>query len=70
MVEEECHPLGGDICGRGWANCKQRLDIKVKNYLDSKTYYGALDCQSGQMFLQSYSIGLVPEASKVAAISR
>lgn len=55
LVEDECHLKGGDICGRGWADRKQRLDIKVKNYLDSKTYYGALDCQSGQMFLQSYA---------------
>ena len=55
MVEDECHLKGGDICGRGWANRKQRLDVKVKNYSDSKTYYGALDCQSGEMFLQSYS---------------
>ena len=42
LVEDECHLLlGGYICGRGWANRNQRLDVKVKNYLDSKTYYGA-----------------------------
>jgi transposase len=54
LVEDECHLKGGDICGYGWANRKQRLDVKVKNYLDSQTYYGALNCQSGEMFLQSY----------------
>ena len=56
LVEDECHLKGGDICDRGWADRKQKLDIKVKNYLDSKSYYGVLDCQSGQMFLQSYAI--------------
>ena len=39
LVEDECHLKGGDICGRGWADRKQRLDVQVKNYLDSKTYY-------------------------------
>lgn len=55
MVEDECHLKAGDICGYAWGNRKERVDVKVDNYRDSQTYYGALDCLSGQMFLNSYS---------------
>ena len=55
FVEDESHLKGGDICGYGWANRKQRLEVQVQNHQDSQTYYGGLDCISGEMFLQSKS---------------
>ena len=55
FVEDECHLQGGDICGYGWANRQERLEAEVKNYRDSQTYYGAMDCITGKMLLTSYS---------------
>jgi hypothetical protein len=43
FVEDECHLLGGNICGYAWSDRQKRLDVKVKNYRDSQTYYGAVD---------------------------
>ena len=55
FVEDECHLKGGDICGYGWGNRQERLETPVKNYRDSQTYYGAMDCITGKMILRSYS---------------
>lgn len=57
FVEDECHLKGGDICGYGWGNRHERLEIPVKNYRDSQTYYGAMNCLTGEMTLRSYSTG-------------
>lgn len=54
LIQDECHLKGGDICGYGWGNRQERLDVKVKNYRDSQTYYGAIDCVTQKMFLCSY----------------
>ena len=55
FVEDECHLKGGDICGYGWGNRQERLETPVKNYRDSQTYYGAMNCLTGEMTLCSYS---------------
>ncbi len=55
FVQDECHLKGGDICGYGWGNRQERLEIPVKNYRDSQTYYGAMNCLTGEMILRSYS---------------
>ena len=54
FVEDECHLKGGDICGSGWGDRRERLETPVKNYRDSQTYYGAIDCLTGEMTLRSY----------------
>ena len=54
FVEDECHLKGGDICGYGWGDCQARLETPVKNYRDSQTYYGAMNCLTGEMILRSY----------------
>ncbi|AFY69204.1 transposase [Thalassoporum mexicanum PCC 7367] len=51
---DECHTRAGDICGYGWGDRQQRLEVKVDNYRDSQTYFGALDCLNGDLILQSY----------------
>lgn len=53
--EDESHLQGGDICGYGWGDHKERLDVKVKNYRDEKTYSGAVNFLTGEMFLGPYS---------------
>ena len=55
FIEDECHLKGGDICGCGWGDRVERLEIQVKNYRDSQTYYGAMNCVTGEMFLRSYT---------------
>jgi len=50
---DECHAKGGDICGYGWGNRKQRREVEVDNYRDSQTYFGALDCVNEQVILKS-----------------
>ena len=54
FVEDECHLKAGDICGYGWGSCQERLETPVQNYRDSQTYYGAMNCLTGEMILRSY----------------
>lgn len=51
---DECHVCAGDICGYGWGDRKERREVDVDNYRDSQTYYGALDCVSGEVILSAY----------------
>lgn len=51
---DECHLCAGDICGYGWGARQKRREVEVDNYRDSQTYYGALDCLSGQLILRPY----------------
>lgn len=51
LAVDECHVQAGEICGYGWGNRQQRREVNVKNYRDSQTYYGALDCLSGELIL-------------------
>ena len=53
FVEDESHLKAGDICGYGWGDKKQRRDVDVENYRESQTYYGAVNCISGEMFIDS-----------------
>ena len=50
---DECHAKGSDICGYGWANRQERFEVEMDNYRDSQTYFGALDCLSGELVLQA-----------------
>ena len=54
LALDECHAQAGDICGYGWGDSQQRREVTVDNYRDSQTYYGALDCISGEIFLRPY----------------
>ena len=51
---DECHAKGGDICGYGWGDRQDRREVEVANYRDSQTYFGALDCVSGEVILQRH----------------
>lgn len=56
LAIDESHLSGGDSCGQGWADKESRREVKVGNYRDSQSYYGALDCVSGE-FIVSRSRG-------------
>ena len=51
LAVDECHVQAGEICGYGWGDRQQRREVNVKNYRDSQTYYGALDCLTGEVML-------------------
>ena len=50
---DECHLKGGDICGYGWGNRQERREVEVANYRDSQTYFGAVDCISGELLISA-----------------
>lgn len=54
---DECHLLWGDICGYVWGKTEIRIEVPIQNEKQRQTYYGALNCRSGQVFLQAYSQG-------------
>ena len=43
------------LCLLRWGNRQERLETPVKNYRDCLTYYGAINCLTGEMTLRSYS---------------
>lgn len=54
---DECHLLWGDVCGYVWGPTDQRLIVPITNQKEKQTYYGALDCLSGQAVLKDYPCG-------------
>ena len=50
---DECHLKGGDICGYGWGNRQERREVEVANYRASQTYFGAVDCISGELLISA-----------------
>lgn len=54
---DECHLLWGDVCGYVWGKTDIRIEVPMQNEKQRQTYYGALNCQSGKVFLQAYPIG-------------
>lgn len=57
LAVDECHVQAGEICGYGWGDRQQRREVNVNNYRDSQTYYGALDCLTGEVILQESANG-------------
>ena len=54
LAVDECHVQAGDICGYGWGDRITRREVIVDNYRDSQTYYGTLDCISGEVLLKFF----------------
>ena len=48
---------GGDLCGYTWGRTNTRIEIPIKNDLERKTYYGALDYQTKEFIVQEYKSG-------------
>ncbi len=40
---DECHLLGGDVCGYVWGETNARIEVPIKNEKDRQTYFGALN---------------------------
>ena len=43
---DECHLMGGDVCGYVWGQTNTRIEMTIKNTKDRQTYFGALDYQT------------------------
>jgi len=56
-MEDECHQLWGDTCGLVWGKKSQRLTIPMTHFRERQTWYGAVNCYTGQFVLGDYSSG-------------
>jgi len=54
---DECHLLGGDICGYVWGQTDIRIEVPIKNIKDRQTYFGALDYQTLEFIVHEYPAG-------------
>jgi transposase len=54
---DECHLLGGDVCGYVWGQTNSRMEIPIKNEKDRQTYFGALNYQSKEFTIEAYPAG-------------
>lgn len=54
---DECHLLGGDVCGYVWGQTNSRMEIPIKNEKDRQTYFGALNYQSKEFTIEAYPSG-------------
>lgn len=57
LFVDECHLLWGDVCGYSWGRTDQRLEIPIVNEKERQTYFGALNCLTGEMLIQAYPKG-------------
>jgi putative transposase len=54
---DECHLLWGDACGYVWGKTNERIEIPMTNERERQTYFGALNYQTNQFFVQRYEAG-------------
>jgi putative transposase len=54
---DECHLLWGDACGYVWGKTSIRIEIPMTNERERQTYFGALNYQTNQFFVQEYGSG-------------
>jgi transposase len=54
---DECHLLWGDICGYVWGKTQIRVEVPMTNQRERQTYFGALNYQTKQFFVQEYGAG-------------
>ena len=53
-IIDECHRLWGDACGYVWGKTDIRIEIPMTNERERQTYFGALNYQTKQFFVQGY----------------
>ncbi|WP_445301521.1 IS630 family transposase [Microcoleus sp. MOSTC5] len=54
---DECHLLWGDVCGYVWGKTQIRVEVPMTNQRERQTYFGALNYQTKQFFVQEYEAG-------------
>lgn len=56
-MQDECHQLYGDACGYVWGPRGERLEVPMTNFRKRQTWYGAINCYSGQFLVADYDAG-------------
>ena len=56
-MQDECHQLWGDCCGYVWGKKGTRLTVPMTNFRERQTWYGALNCYTGEFILKPYESG-------------
>ena len=50
LLEDECHLVWGDACGRVWGPRNTRLEVPMTNERERQTYYGAVNLLTPEPF--------------------
>ena len=53
-IIDESHLLWGDACGYVWGKTSIRIEVPMTNEREKQTYFGALNYQTKQFFVQGY----------------
>jgi len=51
-MQDECHQLHGDTCGKTWIKKNTQTFIPMTNFRESQTWYGALNLYTGKFFIE------------------
>lgn len=57
FFEDECHLLWGDVCGYVWGKTNEPIEVPIVNERQKQTYYGAIDLQTQQCWVQATEAG-------------
>lgn len=57
MLEDECHVVWGEVCGRVWGKRNAAGAVPMSNERQRQTYYGALNLLTRAVHLQEYAAG-------------
>lgn len=57
LLEDECHLIWGDACGRVWGQRNTTLEVPMTNQRDHQTYYGAVNLLTHQFHLKAFPAG-------------
>ena len=56
-MEDECHLLWGDTLGYVWGKKNTKIEVAVSNERERQTYYGAVDCFTGNFYVSPFDGG-------------
>ena len=57
LLEDECHLVWGDVCGRVWGKRNTAIEVPMTNERERQTYYGALNLLTNEFHLYEASAG-------------
>ena len=57
LLEDECHLVWGDVCGRVWGKRNAPLVVPMTNERQRQTYYGALNLLTQEFHVSEASAG-------------
>ena len=57
LGEDECHLLGGDVCGYVWGKRGAAIEVEMTNFRQRQTYYGAVNFLTRAFHGQPFGAG-------------